>query len=100
MNSFIQENTIPTLPSTAQDEYNTHLRSVAAFDSPDGIPANERVIALLRRIHGKALLERFLHVSHKIQVDVKGLLANRIKEKACIPHEINNFIEYVVGNPG
>ena len=96
----IQKNTIPKLPSTAQSDYDIHLKSVAEFDLSDGTPADKRVKALLRRIHGKALLERFLHVSHNIQVDVRGLLANRIKEKACIPSEIDNFIEYVVGNPG
>jgi hypothetical protein len=98
VNTSIQEITM-NLPSGAQAYYETHLKSVAAFDSPDGKPANERVKSLLRRVHGKALLERFLHASHKIQVDVKGLLANRIREKACIPSEIDNFIEYVGGNP-
>jgi len=99
VNTCIQTITIPKLPSGAHTDYETQLKSVAAFDAPCGTPANIRVNGLLRRIHGKALLERFLHVSHKIQVDVKGLLANRIKETACIPSEIDNFIEHVAENP-
>lgn len=92
VNAFIRQTTIPKLPENAQTDYETHLRAVIAFDSANGTPVNERVKGLLRRIHGKALLQRFLNVSHKIQVDVKGLLANRIKEKACIPSEIDRFI--------
>ncbi|MEW6290584.1 MAG: hypothetical protein AB1545_12105 [Thermodesulfobacteriota bacterium] len=85
---------IPKLPPHGQDEYENHLSLVAAFDSP-GATAKERLNGLLRRVHGKALLKRFFHVHHKIQADVKGLLANRIKEKSRIPEEIEAFVDKV-----
>jgi hypothetical protein len=90
----IQKIFIPKLFPTGQADYDQHLPLVTAFDFPDA-PAEERVNALLRRIHGKALLKRFFHASHKIQTDVRGLLANRIKEKSRVPVEIETFIDMV-----
>lgn len=90
----IQKHFIPKLPSSGQADYDHHLFLVTAFDSP-GAPAEERLNALLRRVHGKALLERFFHASHKIQAEVKGLLANRIKEKGRVPAEIATFVDKV-----
>jgi hypothetical protein len=89
-----QKTQIPKLPESVQADYNRELPLVEAFDSL-GASAEVRLIALLRRIHGKALLERFFHVSHRIQTDVKGLLANRIKEKSRIPEEIEAFVNKV-----
>ncbi|MFZ2632286.1 MAG: hypothetical protein WA017_17475 [Desulfosalsimonadaceae bacterium] len=89
----------PRLPASGLADYEDHLPRVVAFDSP-GAPVEERLNALLRRIDGKALLERFFHVARNIQVDVKGLLADRIKEKSRIPAEIEIFIEHVAGTLG
>ena len=92
----IRQTQIPRLPDSGLADYKDHLPRVEAFDSP-GAPVEERLNALLRRIDGKALLERFFHVARNIQVDVKGLLADRIKEKSRIPVEIDIFIEYITG---
>ena len=90
----IQKNYIPKLQPDGQADYDRHLPLVTAFDHP-GASAEERLNSLLRRVHGKALLERFFHASHKIQVDVKGLLVKRIKEQSRIPAEIETFVDMV-----
>jgi hypothetical protein len=90
----IQKIYIPKLPPSGKADYEHHFPLVTAFDSP-GASAEKRLNALLRRVHGKALLERFFHASHKIKVDVKGLLANRIKEQSRIPTEIETFVDIV-----
>lgn len=94
VSEYFQKTQIPILPGSGQADYDHHLPLVTAFDSPRA-SAEERLIALLRRVHGKALLKRFFHVHHKIQADVKGLLANRIKEKSRIPAEIEAFVDKV-----
>lgn len=76
------------------DEYEQQLRCVDAFDYPEA-DVGTRVNALLRRIHGKALLKRYTH-KERIQHDIKGQLANRIKEMARIPVELEAFIAQVV----
>lgn len=97
--SDIRKTQIPRLPPSGQADYEYHLPRVAAFDSP-GAPIEERLNALLRRIDGKALLQRFFLSTRKIQVDVKGLLASRIREKSRIPAEIEIFIEHVAETLG
>ena len=56
-----------------------------------------RVDRLLRRVHGKALLMRFAK-AHGIPGDMKGPLANRIKEMARIPQELVSFVEAVAAS--
>lgn len=85
---------IPSLPTGADETYYSHLPLVEAFDFPEA-PVEVRLNSLLRRVHGKALLERFFHSSRQIQAGVKGLLANRIKEKSRIPPEIEVFVDAV-----
>lgn len=86
------------IPTEGLPSYNSHLHQVAAFDLP-AATSELRLLSLLRRIHGKALLERFLHASHNIQADVKGLLARKIKENASVPGEIKAFVQSVIANP-
>ncbi|MEA3548932.1 MAG: hypothetical protein U9R66_14900 [Thermodesulfobacteriota bacterium] len=94
VNTDIHQKHIPRLPGNGLADYDKHLSLVSAFDLPEDA-LESQLNALLRRIHGKALLERFFHASHKIQVDTRGLLANRIKEKSRIPQEIKEFVEHV-----
>jgi hypothetical protein len=89
----IQDTQLPKLPTGAASEYAQHLAQVEAFDYP-GLPLKDRVNGLLRRVHGKAVLERFKYV-HKIQIEFDGLLAKRIEEKGRVPVEIDNFITQV-----
>jgi hypothetical protein len=79
--------------SLVEGEYEQQLRFVEAFDLPEA-DAGTRVSALLRRIHGKALLKRYTH-KERIQHDIKGQLANRIKEMSRIPSELEAFIAQV-----
>jgi len=86
----IQQNQLLRLPATATADYSKHLEKVDAFDYPQA-DAEIRVNGLLRRVHGKAVLERF-RSAHKIQTDLDGLLAKRIEEQNRIPSELTNFI--------
>lgn len=93
----IKSRQLPRLPQTVTDaalEYGRHVSKVDAFDVPSDSPAH-RVDALLRRVHGKALLLRFAS-THGIPSGMKGPLANRIKEMARIPDELSSFIGDVV----
>lgn len=83
----------PRLPDSAAQDYAQQIPLVEAFDIPNAAVV-DRVNAMLRRLHGKALLERF-HSSHNIQGNLKGVLANRIKERSLVPTEIADFIEQV-----
>ncbi len=80
----------------ATEEYAQQVAKVDAFDAP-GSPSGLRVDGLLRRVHGKALLMRFSCV-HGINTDIKGLLANRIKEMSRIPLELVSFVEAVAAS--
>ena len=84
------------LPAAAAADYTKHLFHVDAFDLPGATPAT-RTKALLRRIHGKALLDRF-SAAHRINIDLKGLLANRILEMAHVPEEIALFVDEIAAS--
>ncbi|MCB2263157.1 MAG: hypothetical protein LGR52_09505 [Candidatus Thiosymbion ectosymbiont of Robbea hypermnestra] len=86
----VQSKLLPNLPDPAGALYAKHVPLVEAFDK-SGSPPGERVDALLRRVDGKGFLSRFGFI-HNITVDLKGLLANRIKEQARIPSEIRDFV--------
>lgn len=94
VDGYIQNTKLPKLPTTAASEYAQHLAQVEAFDYPEA-PTKDRVNGLLRRVHGKAILQRFQH-TYKIQkIELDGLLAKRIEEKGRVPVEIDNFITQV-----
>ena len=94
VDGYIQSTKFPKLPTTVASEYAQHLARVEAFDYP-GLPTEDRVKGLLRRVHGKAVLQRFQY-AHKIQrTELDGLLAKRIEEKGRVPAEIDNFITQV-----
>ena len=84
------------LPAAAVADYTMHLSYVDAFDLPSATPA-ARTKALLRRIHGKALLDRF-SAAHHINVELKGLLANRILGMARVPEEIAVFVDQIASS--
>ena len=65
-----------------------------AFDTPEAAP-EERVKGLLRRVHGKAVLERFRFANKMQNIELDGLLAKRIEEKGQVPLEIENFVTQV-----
>lgn len=90
VDSDIQSILLPKLPATAASDYAQHLAKVDAFDYPELEPI-DRVNGLLRRVHGKAVLERFKFV-HKINFELDGLLAKRIEEKCRVPTELANFV--------
>jgi len=92
----IQQIFIPQLPSSAPDEYAQHLAQADAFDTT-GLSAEERVNSLLRRVHGKAVLERFRN-AHKAEIQnakLSGHLAKRIGEKGRVPAEIDDFVTQI-----
>jgi hypothetical protein len=90
----IQAIKFPRLPHSAPIDYAQHVSRVNAFDYPHGT-TEERVNGLLRRVHGKAVLERF-QSAHNIQkYELDGLLAVRIKEKGRVPSEITKFVAVV-----
>jgi hypothetical protein len=89
VDSDIQSNQLPKLTASAS-EYAQQISQIEAFDYPESTSA-VRVNGLLRRVHGKAVLARFLS-AHKIQVDLDGMLAKRIEEKKRVPTEIANFV--------
>lgn len=80
----------------AAEEYKQQVARVDAFDMPEA-SSESRVDGLLRRVHGKALLLRFAK-THGIRDDMKGLLANRIREMARIPRELVSFVEAVAAS--
>ena len=71
--------------------YDQHVSNVDAFDIPGAEPTL-RVNSLLRRVHGKALLMRYAS-NHKIHDELKGQLANRIKELGRVSEEITAFVD-------
>lgn len=77
--------------ATPENEYGQHVSKVDAFDFPGADPA-KRVNSLLRRVHGKALLIRYAS-THKIHNELKGQLANRIRELGRVPEEITAFVD-------
>lgn len=92
----IQQVLIPRLPSSAPNEYAQCLAKADSFDVA-GLTAEERVNNLLRRVHGKAVLERFRHV-HKNEIQnakLSGHLAKHIEERGRVPTEIDNFVTQV-----
>ncbi|MDP1651899.1 MAG: hypothetical protein Q8L56_04160 [Rhodocyclaceae bacterium] len=92
----IQTEKLTGLPPSAAAAYTMHLSHVDAFDLPGATPA-ARTRALLRRIHGKALLDRF-SAAHSIKIDLKGLLANRIREMARVPAEVALFVDHIAAS--
>lgn len=92
----VQQDKFPKLPSSAAADYAIHVSHVDAFDLP-GQTSTARVNALLRRIHGKALLNRF-SAAHGIRIDLKGLLANRIREMARVPAEVAIFVDDIAAS--
>jgi Na+-translocating ferredoxin:NAD+ oxidoreductase RNF subunit RnfB len=97
----IKSNQLPRLAqvpaTTVATEYGLQLSKIDAFDIPNAEPPR-RVSAMLRRVHGKAVLKRFAS-SHSIHADLKGLLANRIKEMALVPSELTAFVDSVCAAP-
>lgn len=89
----IRRKQLPRIPNVGTAEYEQQLSAVDGFDLPEAA-ISERVKALLRRVHGKALLKRF-GSSHGMQHDIRGHLASRIKEMALIPAEIASFVDAV-----
>jgi hypothetical protein len=92
----IRANVLPTMLGAGAALYSNHTLLVDAFDLVNEAPS-VRVGALLRRVAGKAILKRF-GASHHINVDLKGLLASRIKEQGRVPEEISGFVEQVAGS--
>lgn len=82
----------PRLPSSAPAEYSQHLAQVDAFDYPKAT-AEQRVDGLLRRVHGKAVLQRFRAINKIPELD--GVLAKRIEEQGRVPVEIADFVATV-----
>lgn len=80
--------------AVASAEYAQHIAHVDAFDTPEAAP-EERVKGLLRRVHGKAVLERFRFANKMQNIELDGLLAKRIEEKGQVPLEIENFVTQV-----
>jgi hypothetical protein len=93
VNNDIQDTQLPKLPTTAANDYAQHIAHVDAFDYPELEPI-DRVNGLLRRVHGKAVLERYKH-SHKMNLELDGVLAKRIEEKYRVPIELANFVANV-----
>lgn len=89
----IQTRILANQPAQMTILYSQHLPRVDAFDLAGAAP-EDRVGGLLRRVAGKAVLKRF-GAKHNISVDLKGLLANRIKEQNRVPDEITRFVEQV-----
>lgn len=81
------------LPPSATVDYAQHIAQVDAFDAPLA-DAKDRVNGLLRRVHGKALLERFHSKNNMPELD--GALAKRIEENSRVPAEIENFVSHVI----
>lgn len=82
------------LPSSAPTDYAQHIGQVDAFDYPQAT-TEMRVNGLLRRVHGKAVLERFQSAHNIHNVELDGVLAKRIEEKGRVPSEIANFVDNV-----
>lgn len=89
----ILANILPKKIEQGQAQYFHHRQLVDAFDLVNAAP-RARVGALLRRVAGKAVLKRY-GARHHISIDLKGLLANRIKDKNRVPDEIASFVEQV-----
>jgi len=68
--------------------YSDWKRKIEAFDLPHGT-VEQRVFAMSRRIHGKALIERFFK-KYSIQDDKRFSLAGRISNR--VPQEIANRV--------
>ena len=93
VDSEIRNVQFPRLPTTASAEYAQHMTKIDAFDDPQAA-TKDRVNGLLRRVHGKAVLERFQSIN-KIQIELDGVLAKRIEEQGRVPSEIANFVANV-----
>jgi hypothetical protein len=65
-------------------EYKEWVRKIEAFDMP-GAPPIQRVLAMCRRVHGKALLERFFR-GRNIQDDKRFSVAGRLAGN--VPNEL------------
>lgn len=97
MEADIQQGKLASLAAVnaaAHDDYGQQIAHLQAFDQPAETDAI-RVTALLRRLHGKALLERYAHRC-KLQDELRGTLANRILEMKRVPAEIEEFVEHVI----
>ncbi|WP_310448907.1 hypothetical protein [Sulfuritalea sp.] len=92
----VQQDKFPRLPSSAAADYAMHVSRVDAFDLP-GESSTTRVTALLRRVHGKALLDRF-SAAHRIKDNLKGRLANHVREMARVPSEIALFVDQIAAS--
>lgn len=90
----IKNTHLPKLPATASGDYEQHITQVEAFDYPGSAPI-DRVNGLLRRVHRKAILQRFQFVHNMRNIELDGVLAKRIKEKGRVPSEIANFVNSV-----
>ncbi|MFZ4876625.1 hypothetical protein ACL9RI_16215 [Janthinobacterium sp. Mn2066] len=76
------------------DAYASWKQKIEAFDLPNGT-VEQRVFAISRRIHGKALVERFFK-KYSIQDDKRFSVAGRISGR--IPQEISARIQEWVQN--
>lgn len=76
-----------------RQRYAHFLQAAEYFDRPDGAP-RERVISMLRRIHGKAVLSR-IQSRHRTG-DIKGHLAASIRALNRVPDELHEFVDRVI----
>ena len=79
-----------------KQEYNNWIKKIEAFDIPDA-PARQRILAVCRRLHGKALLERFRR-KHKIDNDIRFGIARSLSEAAKVPSEIVDKLNSWIGH--
>ena len=71
--------------------YRACIKKVEAFDFTDK-PDEIRIAGLLRRIHGKALLDR-IKKSANISHDITFHVAAGIKRRGDIPNELLNYVD-------
>ncbi|WP_175684561.1 DUF4435 domain-containing protein [Burkholderia anthina] len=90
---FLDTNILTGLNATERAEYDAWVQRIEAFDEPTAPPA-ERLVKLCRRIHGKALLDRFCY-RHRLQVDIRFAVARVLSGN--VPSELNDAISGWIG---
>jgi hypothetical protein len=74
-------------------QYHKNLPLIDAFSAPANASAGQTpdLDGLLRIVNGKAMLERIKHQA-RISYDLTFLLAKEIREKQCVPVELQEFV--------